>query len=243
MTDSAYLNALKKRRDLQTEIKRNMQELEKIEKWLSTYRELVAPSEKNELLTQELDKSPSTLSLAGKGTAQQLFETYVRAILLDAGRPMRSDEIIEECRKRGHPLGGQETRTAWNRMWMAKKDGVLDHVPKLGYWLTGEPLTEEGRQKAIEARLNSPKRPADPRRHIRTGHKKGRQRSVTDAQLKRAEELVLTTDMSFNEIADHLGIGRSLLHYYFPKELKASLAEKKANQSNNPEIRTPEDSN
>ena len=60
---------------------------------------------------------------------------------------MRSPELIEEFRTRGHALPGNEIRTAWNRLWEAKSRGVLVSLPKLGYWIAGEPLSEEAKDR------------------------------------------------------------------------------------------------
>ena len=55
---------------------------------------------------------------------------------------MRADEFIEAFKKRGHPIGGNETKTAWNRLWAAKNNGVLINIPSRGYWLADEPIPE-----------------------------------------------------------------------------------------------------
>ena len=118
------------------------------------------------------------------GQAQPVFESYVRSVLRDVRRPLRSPEIIEEFRKRGHPIGGNETRTAWNRLWNAQNNGVLIQVPKYGYWLADEPV---------------PPLPDKPQKHVRrgwgnsikdtwAGRPPGPKKLLNEAQVKLAQE-------------------------------------------------------
>jgi hypothetical protein len=122
-------------------------------------------------------------------------------------------------------------------MWEAKKSGLLVRIPKLGYWLADVPLTEEAKQRAVEARLNRPKR-ADSRQHQSTGRLIGRKSSITPAQLKMAEDLIIANELTFSEIAERVGIGQPLLHYYFKGGRKALLAKKEAEKNEKPQIET-----
>lgn len=147
--DTALAKALQRRKELQETIRNAVQEIEKIEEWLKMYRSF--STDNVEINRGELAHSPFKLRGAAYGTTQSVFETLVLAVLRDVGRPMRSPEIIEEFRRRGHPVQGNEIRTAWNRLWEAKHRGVLTSEPKLGYWIAGEPLTEEARERALAA--------------------------------------------------------------------------------------------
>ena len=150
--DSPLARALKRQKELQDTIKAAteaikgaMQELEKLRQFTDLYRSFSTERE-------PLDKgasdslpitSPVSTKLRGRahGQTQAVFEALALDILRDVGRPMKSAEFIEEFRKRGQPLGGNEVRTAWNRLWQARKTGVLTHDGKLGYWIAGR-ITE-----------------------------------------------------------------------------------------------------
>lgn len=147
--DTALGRALKKRKELQETIKNAVQELRKLEEWLQMHREL-STGEGEEKKGVEVH-APLLRVVAGKGKAQDVFESLVIGVLRDVGRPMKSPELIEEFRKRGHPVPGNEIRTAWNRLWEAKSRGVLTSDPKLGYWIAGEPLSDEAKEQALIA--------------------------------------------------------------------------------------------
>jgi len=69
------------------------------------------------------------------------------------GATSESPEIIEKFKERGHPLGRTNVvKQTWNKLWVEKKAGNLIHLPKLGYWLPNEPLSEEDKAKAAAAR-------------------------------------------------------------------------------------------
>ncbi len=140
---------------------------------------------------------------ARHGQTQAMFEQYVRAVLRDVGRPMQSGEIIEAFRSRGHPIGGNETRTAWNRLWQANKRGVLQNVPRYGYWFADEPVPD-----AILA-APPPKRtivePGRAKRDRGEGRPVGRQRVLTDSQIKTLEGWFAEGKKTNKEMALDLG--------------------------------------
>jgi DNA-binding CsgD family transcriptional regulator len=132
-----------------------------------------------------------------------MFEQLLRATLHDARRPMKSPEIIEAFRKRGHPIRGNETRTAWNRLWKAKANGMLITIPRFGYWLADEQLPDG----ALDTPPPKRKR-LDPEvvRDIRgIGRKIGRQRLLTDSQVKLLERWLADGTKTRAEMARDLG--------------------------------------
>ncbi len=135
---SAVEKAVRKRKELQERLKNTIQEIETLEKFLKTYRDLTAGTPNSE------KGGNQEISQATWGTAQQAFEALVVGVLREIGRPMRSGELIEEFKRRGHPLKGNDVRTAWNRLWLASKRRVLTSDRTLGYWIAGEPLTDRG---------------------------------------------------------------------------------------------------
>src|SRR5665213_1138304 len=131
--------AIKRRKELQDLIKDSMKELEKVDEFLRMFRAFSANDA--EEIEGNVTKEPLyILGRAGMGQAQPVFEQYLRATLLDAQRPLTSLEVIDAFRERGHPIGGNEGRTAMNRLWKAKASGMLTKIPKYGYWLADEPL-------------------------------------------------------------------------------------------------------
>ena len=127
---------------------------------------------------------------------------------------MLSSEIVEAFRKRDQPLGGNETRTAWNRLWTAKERGVLVNYPRYGYWLADEPPPDF-------SKLAVPKKaktaPGGPLRNSWKGRKIGRVKLLSDAQVKLAEKWILE-GKTFKEVAHELGgiaVG-TLVQQYFP---------------------------
>lgn len=134
--DTPIARALKKRRELQAEIKRAMQELEDVEKYIALHRRFSTDDEESKGAPLP---APVVLSQAGHGQTQPVFERLAIDVIRHAGRPLQSTEIVEAFRVRGHPIGGNEIRTAWNRLWLAKDRGVLVNFPRLGYWPAEDP--------------------------------------------------------------------------------------------------------
>ena len=223
MADTPLSNALKRRKELQDSIKAQLKELDKLDEWIRMYRQLAASADSVRDEGQEAaDPSARALGAVGTGATQAVFEQRARAILHEMGRPMQSAEFVDEFQKRGHPLGGSnETKTAWNRLWSATKRNQLTHLPKLGYWIPGEPLSPEATKRAKEAiaRRNSQTRKAGyqgrGRRHSATGAPRGRPRSISQAQLRVVAEAILAEDKSVEQLATDFGISVWMVRYYF----------------------------
>ena len=193
--------AIKRRKELQDAVKYHMKELEKIEEFLRMYRVLSDPEEGSQKASE--DSGQYIFGGAAFGQTQKMFEQLLRATLHDARKPMQSPEIIEAFRKRGLPIGGNETRTAWNRLWKAKANGMLITIPRYGYWLADEQLPDG----ALDT--PPPKRKLlDPEvaRDIRgVGRKVGRQRLLTDSQVNLLEKWLAEGTKTRAEMARDLG--------------------------------------
>lgn len=133
-------------------------------------------------------------------------------ILRDVGRPMKSGEFIEEFRKRGQPLGGNEVRTAWNRLWQARKAGLLTSDVNLGYWIAGEPLSEEAKQRALEAGKRKRRR-GPSLRSLTKGKRKGPPNALTPEDVSTIERLLLS-GKTRKEICNLYGVGMATLARY-----------------------------
>jgi len=191
-------NALKRQKELQDTIrvatdtiKHAMQELEIIRQFIDLYRSFSA--DRDSEIVRGSDSPPPSKKLKGRahGQTQSVFEALALDILRDVGRPMKSVEFVEEFRKRGHPLGGNEVRTAWNRLWQARKANRLTHNVQLGYWLPGEPVTEEMRARALEAGKRK-QRSGPSMRELTKGKRKGPPGALIPEQVREAEQLLLS---------------------------------------------------
>lgn len=228
--ESALYRAIRRREELESLIKEAMQELDKIEQFVRTYREFAdfqAPVIKGpSSISAPAAPSPDAKGIPPRknpwGQAQPVFERLVRTVLRDIGRPMRSPEIIAEFQKRGHPIGGNETRTAWNRLWNAQKNKVLIQVPRYGYWLADEPV---------------PPLPEKPQKHVKRGwgnsirkewlgRPPGRKKVLNDAQVKFAQEL-RASGKSYDQIAVELGgVSAGTVSLYLRRLEKGGAGEK-----------------
>lgn len=181
--DTPVSRAVKRRKELQDIIKNSMKELEKLEEFLRMYRQFSTGDTVDNSGVDSAGRQHYILGRVGVGQTQPMFDQLARAALLEAGRPMRSPEIIEAFRQRGNPIGGNETRAAWNRLWDAKKRGVLINIPRWGYWLADEPIP------SIVATGKPPKRALTGRATVDRGKGRpvGRARTLTPAQIETLE--------------------------------------------------------
>jgi hypothetical protein len=215
LEDSALGRALRRRKELQEIIKNAVQELKRLDEWLQMHREL--STGQGELIKGAVETKATTLRLAaGMGKTQDVFESLVLAVLRDVGRPMRSPELIEEFRKRGHPMQGNEIRTAWNRLWEAKTRGVLVSLPKLGYWIAGEPLSEEAKGQALIASKRRNKSGVSAVIEAARGKKKGPTEIWGPEEIAAAERMLLA-GKSRTEVAAALGgVSQGTIQTYLP---------------------------
>lgn len=218
--DIALSKALRRRKELQDDIKSSVKKLEKIEEFLRMYRQLSTIDDVDSNGEEEEYGQSTTLSGVGvHGQTQQVFEQFVCSILRDTGRPMKSGEIAEVFRERGHPIGGNEMRNAWNKLWKAKARGVLVNIPRYGYWLADEPLPENALAQPPIPPKRSP--PGESMRSKTEGKPRGRKRSLTESQVKTAEKWLLE-GWTFEKIGRHLGgVSRATISRRFPGGRKA----------------------
>lgn len=219
--DSAIANALKKRRRLQAEIQRAMQELEEVEKFITLHRRFSGEDEvtKGEVTSQ----APTILSQAGSGKTQSVFERLAIDVIRQTGRPMQSGEIVDAFRARGHPIGGNETRTAWNRLWLAKDRGALVNFPRLGYWPAEDPPPAN-----LDHLEPQPRKPSGgKRRQIESrGKRKGRKPYFNDAQ-KEQVLAMFARGMTGPQIATEMGVSTALIYEVKNKWRKEPTEENK----------------
>lgn len=216
------VNALKRLKELQDAIKiatdtikASMQEIEKLKQFIDLYRSFTTDSDSG--IGRGSDSAalpPASTKLKGHahGQTQAVFEALALDILRDVSRPMKSTEFIEEFRKRGQPLGGNEVRTAWNRLWQAKKAGSLTYDVKLGYWIPGEPLTEEMKLSALAAAKRN--RGKAPSLRDTIGRRKGPPSALTPEQVKEAERLLLSGKLRKEVCELFGGIAMATLAHY-----------------------------
>ena len=227
---TALDQALLERKELLETIKVATAKLEKIEQFLAMYRQFATGN----ILDVEKESQVRLAAGTSPHHAQKQFESQVRALLLDTGRPMENPEIIEKLKARGMTIASRSLQKhVYNKLWKAKKNGVLDHFPGMGYWLKDEPLSEESAKAAEEARLERFRKQNEVERRP-WGQAKGRPwkgqqqfrpRQLTDEQLATAEEWLLAGKMTRTEMAKELGgINVGTLAYYFKGGVQGILA-------------------
>ena len=207
--ESAVEKAVRKRKELQERLKNTIQEIETLEKFLKTYRDLTAGTPNSE------KGGNQEISQATWGTAQQAFEALVVGVLREIGRPMRSGELIEEFKRRGHPLKGNDVRTAWNRLWLASKRRVLTSDRTLGYWIAGEPLTDEAREAAALVGRRERRPAGSAHRDQNKGKKKGRAPILTSEQVEAGEKMLLAGKSRLEVAAVLGGVSQGTIKKYF----------------------------
>lgn len=195
---------MQQQKELQAKLQAQMKRIQDLDQMMATYRTLFTPADAEVPGTAN---EQTFLGRAGHGFTQDAFEQFVMMILRDAQRPMQSGEIVDEFRKRGNPIGGtNETKTAWNRLWQAKRDGKLAQHPGLGYWLPNQPVTPEIEAAALEAQEQRRREGRSKGRRVkRKVGRHGRSRILSDAQIKIAQEWLASGEKTVAEICAEFG--------------------------------------
>ena len=208
-------NALRERKKLQDVIRDSLQKIEKIDAFLKLYRDFSTLEAVDNIKgadgTPEQPRPVSHLRTEAFGQAQAIFENLAIGVLREVGRPMKSGELIEEFRRRGHPIKGNEVRTAWNRLWLARKKGLLTNDPKLGYWIPDEPLTEVAKQQAAAVPRRKSSLPPDRNK----GKPKGPPPVLTPEQVQAGERMLLAGKSRIEVAAALGGVSQGTIKTYF----------------------------
>jgi HEPN domain-containing protein len=218
---SALDRALLERKELIQTIKSATEKLEKVEQFLAMYRQFAT----GDILNTEKESLVRKHVGVTLHHAQAQFESILKALLLEYGRPMENPEIIEVLTERGlAPNSNSIQKHMYNKLWKAKKNRVVDHYPGKGYWVSSEPLSEEAGKLAEQVRLQRFRKQNEVQRAPRgqrkprpwEGRNPTRQRQLTDEQLAIAEDWYLAGEMTRAEIAKQLGgVSLATLGYYF----------------------------
>lgn len=122
-------------------------ELDELKVFLSVYRKLrsqsgdyvpVMPNQSESTLTDGSQSATTDLAdseplPAPKGMRQPEFVSFVRAMLLEHGRPMQQHEIMKGFRRKGRYVGGKnESENLKSKLWRAKNHIVS--IGGSGYW-------------------------------------------------------------------------------------------------------------
>ncbi|HEY7616742.1 MAG TPA: hypothetical protein VH744_08065 [Terriglobales bacterium] len=210
---------IRQREELELKLKPAMQRLSQLEQFLVTYRSLVGRSP--DIVAPIPERA--SLGRGGMGMAQPLFVRLAVMVLRDMKRPMQSGEFVDEFRKRGHEIGGEnETKTAWNRLWQAKRDGHLVHHAALGYWLPNEPLPEGAEEKALAARAERRIENRGKGRGRPKSKRRGARKLLTDAQIKIAEQWLASGKPVAEVCAELGGISAGTLWNNIPGRIRGA---------------------
>jgi DNA-binding CsgD family transcriptional regulator len=208
---------LKRQKELQDTIKAAAQELEEITVYLRVRARITSLIPIADQSAYEPPRPSPALALhqstpskkLGYGSTQPAFERLAREAMLAEGQPLETFEVVEVLRERGFPLGGSnEWKTASNRLWRGKQNSVFEHKVGVGYWPSGVPWPEP-----------DPNRPKRPRpkgtAHRATGRPHGRQKALSDAEVKCAEQWLLE-GKTVKEVAALLGVSPGTIYNYVP---------------------------
>lgn len=210
-------HAYKLRSEHQIKLMQGLSELGRIDRYLIMNRQFAVAA------GDGVSPSPSsiaepTLGVVGQGYAQRIFQLLVLMVLREVGRPMQSGEVVDAFAARGHALGGTNpTKTAWNRLWEAKTNGVLEQVADHGYWIKGEPLNKGALDAALAAREERRKRSRKRVRNSvrRPGGKHGRQPMLSPAEIESGRRWILEGKSVAQVCADLGGISYGTFRNYF----------------------------
>lgn len=159
--------------------------------------------------------TPATLGRAGHGLTQRVFERLALVAMRRRQQPLQSGGVVDELRRLGVPIGGtNEIKNAYNRLWEAKKRGVLQHFEGLGYWPQGIPLPQLPLAKPVRLRELERIRPLTVRSRA-TGMPRGRKPTLTPADVERVRKLLLS-NKTVREVSAQLGVTDNCIYRYFP---------------------------
>ena len=201
--------ALQRKHELRLQMNAIMKEIEEIEIFLKVKaRMTVNTTAKDAAFLQPASPSepppPPLARMAIHGATQEFFAQVAREAILKSGHPLQTAELVEAFRGTGHAIGGtNEWKTASNRLWQAKSDGVLYHMIGKGYWPTDVPYSEaeHGRPAKPKRQRNAPKTIGS---HRPVSHARGRPKMMTEEQIL-AAEIMQKEGKNVKEIALALG--------------------------------------
>ncbi len=159
--------------------------------------------------------TPATLGRAGHGLTQRVFERLVLIAMRQRQRPLQSGDVVDELRRLGVPIGGiNEIKNAYNRLWQAKKRGVLQHVEGQGYWIAGTPVPISNALQTVGGRALRRIRSIGMRSK-RTGNPRGRQAAIRPADLERIRKMLLS-NKTVREVSAMLDVTTATIYKHFP---------------------------
>jgi len=215
-TPPSIAHAQKLRREHQAKLIEGLNELGRIDRYLTMNRQFAVAA--GDGISPPISAvAEPTLGVAGQGYAQRIFQLLALMVLREVGRPMQSGEVVDAFAARGHALGGTNPgKTAWNRLWKAKTNGVLEQVADHGYWIKGEPLHADALGAALaakeERRKRSRKRPLNIRR---PGGRRGPGPKLSPADIESGRRWILEGRSVEQVCADLGGISRASFRNYF----------------------------
>jgi hypothetical protein len=97
---------------------------------------IVTPSVTSSLSTPEVQSAQERPQSAGRrpiGMSQEEFNSFIREILLEAGRPLDQPAILDRVHAKGRHVGGKdELSNTKTKLWRAKD--VITKIPGAGFW-------------------------------------------------------------------------------------------------------------
>jgi hypothetical protein len=119
-----------------------MEEIKQIDLFVSLYRKFSGEAGNEAVVANESAAIPmppakaaaaSSRRVSRQGMPQHEFEPFVRALLLENGRPMQPSEILQGFASRGRVIGGvDEIGNLKTKLWRARNK--IANIPGAGYW-------------------------------------------------------------------------------------------------------------
>ena len=209
-------HAQKLRSEHQAKLIEDLSELGRIDRYLTMNRQFAVAA--GDGISPPISAAAEpTLGVVGQGYAQRIFQLMVLMVLREVGRPMQSGEVVDAFAARGHPIGGTNpTRTAWNRLWEAKTNGLLEQVADHGYWIKGESLRAGALEAALASKEERRKRSRNRVRNVRRpGGRHGRQPMLSPADIESGRRWILEGRPVAQVCADLGGISLGTFRNYF----------------------------
>jgi hypothetical protein len=215
-TPPSIAHAQKLRSEHQAKLIEGLNELGRIDRYLTMNRQFAVAAGDGISPPTSAATEP-TLGVAGQGYAQRIFQLLALMVLREVGRPMQSGEVVDAFAARGHPLGGTNPgKTAWNRLWVAKTNGVLEQVAEHGYWIKGESLHAGALEAAVAAKEERRKRSRKRALNIRRpGGRRGQAPKLSPADIESGRRWILEGRSVEQVCADLGGISRGSFRNYF----------------------------
>jgi hypothetical protein len=138
--DQALANALKRRKELEDELRR-------LNQFIHMYHELAGTSGIGEIMDAEIPAGNVVAEEGGNRLSGLIrprgrpadFAQIIETVLKEVGRPLQRGQLVEEVEKRGHMIpSADKPRYLGTIIW--RNNETFASIEGRGYWLVGVPV-------------------------------------------------------------------------------------------------------